>query len=107
MIINEHLTSIPNSNENPFIIEGNLFDKNHQFSYYIKYVDGEYLVFRYEMDKTEDLFTLENYIPNKLPGVDKICFRQYWKSGPDDFCEGMEVLKPFTSVFVGFKYKEK
>ena len=35
---------------NPFIVEGFLYDEERRVSYSIKYVDGEYLIYRYEVD---------------------------------------------------------
>ena len=100
--IEEPINILPADNENPFIVEGNLYDDRQQLSYSIQYIDGEYLVFRFNMNDPDDIFTAEQYIPHHLDGVDKICFMQYWTAEKDKFCEEMEVLKPTVHVFVGF-----
>ena len=91
-------------NNNPFIIEGQLFAEEAQKSYSIKYVDGKHLVVEYDLSKPLSIFTDKPFIPNRLQGVDKIKFRQYWKAETDKYCVNMETLKPASYVFVGFDY---
>lgn len=91
-------------NQNPFIVEGFLYDS--KTSYSIRYVDGKHIVKKFILSELSKDFTSQTYIPS-FKGVSGVKFRQYWKSEPDALCEGMEVLKPAQLVFVGFKSKEE
>ncbi len=103
------LASLPAESDNPFIIEGNLYDEKNKLSCLIKFIDGKYFVYRFnlkELDKTE--FIKKEYLPNRFPKeIEKLCFREYWKPEKDEFCEDMDVLKPAMTVFVGFKKQEE
>jgi CRISPR type III-associated protein (TIGR04423 family) len=94
---------------NPFIVEGQLYSREEQKSYSIKYVDGKHLVTEYDLknipegwEKSDE----KSFIPNRIK-VSKLLFRQYWKPQKDDLCEGMETLVPAAYVFVGFNNNEK
>ncbi len=91
---------------NPFIVEGQLFDGNVSIS--IKYVDGKYIAHKIDVqaEYPDKEYTEREFIANKMGGVDKLIFRQYWKAQPDELCEGMPVLQPDVLVFVGFKLWE-
>lgn len=95
--------------ENPFIIEGQLWNKDKRESISIKYVDGKYIVSGpvvvedYKEEKTE-LFTKKRYIPHRIEGIKHIVFLQYWRKEKDNLCEGFETLVPDRLVFVGFEY---
>lgn len=91
-----------------FVVEGQLYDSEHQKSYSIKYVTGQYIVTEYnikniekECGKGEDV----DYLSNRMK-YPKLYFKQFWKKEEDELCEGMNVLKPAAFVFVGFKVKE-
>lgn len=92
------------NDQNPFIIEGQLFDGKNSIS--IKYVDGEYRVNPHVV-KGEDFnnvdVEIKEYHANRIKNVRKLQFLQYWRPEPDKNCEGMEVLQPKELVFVGFK----
>lgn len=92
-----------NDNENPFIIEGQLFDGVNSIS--IKFVDGQYIVKSYDVQETERK-NAQEYLPNRMKDK-KLLFVQRWKEQQDDLCEGMQVLQPEELVFVGFKNKEE
>ena len=92
---------------NPFIIEGQLYDKSNNKSFSIRFVDGDHLINCFDLAELEGLdFIKKDYLPNRVEGVSKLCFREYWKPVHDDLCEGMEVLQPAENVFVGFNCKE-
>lgn len=104
----QNLPGFPESTANPFIIEGNLYDKENRISYLIRFIDGAYLVYRFNPD---DFTTIEKtekeYLPKHFPvEIKKLCFTEYWEPKPDEYCEGMPVLKPTAVVFTGFKTKE-
>ncbi len=91
--------------QNPFIVEGLLYDKEAQMSYSIKYIDGKYHITKNQVEKTD--FTNSDYeekcyLSNRLDNR-WLRFLRYWKLKPDPLCEGMEVLKLTKNVFVGFK----
>lgn len=105
---NESLPEWPGETDNPFIVEGNLFDPEDQLSYSIKFVDGEYIVNVFDLNEIKDAdFIFKSYLPNRFPTViNKLCFKEFWKPVPDEFCEDMPVLKPAEVVFIGFNCKE-
>lgn len=105
---NESLPDWPIENDNPFIVEGHLFCRQQEKSYSIRYFDGGYSIHCFELFSFEGIEYLEKeYLPNRMNGVSRLCFREYWRLEQDEFCEGMEVLKPAEVVFTGFKFKEE
>jgi CRISPR type III-associated protein (TIGR04423 family) len=92
---------------NPFIVEGQLYSKTAEKSYSIKYVDGKHIVKEYDLKLLSEEYDLKKFIPNRIEGVSKILFRQYWKPREDELCGGMDVLVPADYVFVGFEYKKE
>lgn len=88
---------------NPFIIEGYLFNREKGLSISIRHVDGEHIIIAHQLNKLNHLeCTINTYIPNRMPGVEKLCFNLYWRAYPDVLCEGMETLEPAELVFTGF-----
>ncbi len=93
----------PESGTNPFIIEGNLWDKTTETSYLIRFIDGEYLVYKFEL-KENEVATHHEYLPNRMPeNIKKLKFKEVWVPKPDTLCNGFEVLKPAFIAFVGFE----
>jgi len=98
-----------NNQTNPFIIEGQLINKSKSISWSIRFVDGDYLVKRYDLAEFEKnttdkklKFIEKQYLANRLDGLHKLCFKEFWRPIEDDLCEGMEVLMPAETVFIGF-----
>lgn len=96
-------------NVNPFIIEAQLHDSSARVSYSVKYIDGAYIAFKYENVAQGDVASdptveIEEkcFCANRM-GDRQLVFQQWWREAPDAFCEGMKVLQPAESVFVGFK----
>lgn len=95
---------------NPFVIEGQLYDTDSHVSISIKYVDGHYVLNRYDVaesvedveKKKYDWISLKRYVANRMPGM-KLRFLQYWRERHDPFCSGMPVLQAAEKVFVGFE----
>lgn len=108
-IINGNFTKLLDNTTNPFIIEGQLYDAEKGVSYSIKFVDGDYLILRFDVKK-EDFNNKDNEIKefyaNRIEGHKKLCFLQYWRSKKDEMCCDMDVLEPAELVFVGFNDKE-
>ena len=70
----------------------------------MEYVDGEYICNSYNVDSLD--FNRNNiekkvFHSNRMKGY-KLQFLQYWMEKEDVLCEGMKVLRPTKSVFVGF-----
>ena len=90
---------------NPFIVEGQLYNEERGISYSIKYVDGQYLVQKYNVTAA-DLSNSDNepkeYLSNLKDGR-WLKFLRYWEENQDDNCMGMPVLKLTKNVFIGFK----
>jgi CRISPR type III-associated protein (TIGR04423 family) len=62
---------------------------------------------------------VKKYLPNRFPeSIHKLLFKEFWRPVNDKLCgskigkendknfEGMEVLQPAETVFVGFNFKE-
>ena len=93
--------------ENPFIIEGQLYDENRKKSISIKYVDGKYLFKEYDMVKQNGVeMTEQVFYSHRMDGR-QLKFNQYWRPEKDDQCCDMNVLQPAELVFVGFNDKEE
>lgn len=94
---------------NPFVVEGQLYDKEEKKSYSIKYVDGQYLIY---INKVEDndLTNPDNetkcYLSNRM-GDRWLRFLRYWEEKEDENCMNMPVLTLTKNVFIGFKEKEE
>lgn len=95
--------------KNPFVVEGQLYDKETKESYSIKYVDGLYLINIYKVTD-EDLVNSVNetkcYLPNRM-GDRWLKFLRYWEEKEDENCIDMPVLTFTKNVFIGFKEKEE
>ena len=95
---------------NPFIIEGQLFCKDTNKSYSVKYIDGKHIVVEYDLNKKPEKWVSDKkdktFIPHRIEGVSKLKFSQFWKPviDIDNLCERMAVLQPAALVFVGFEY---
>lgn len=95
--------------ENPFVVEGQLYDKANELSIGIKFIDGKYIITRYDgkahkfMGMSEGA-EFEDYIPDsKLNLKDKVlCFKRLWKTEEDVVNYGWETLCPSALIFKGF-----
>lgn len=96
---------------NPFVTEGYLFDCERGVSFSIKYVDGQYLVYKHRVKPSDidspDVDKIE-YLTFCMKGSKPLWakFLRYWKEKPNDECLGMGVLEVEKEVFVGFSDKE-
>lgn len=101
---NEEKEILLTDEENPFIIEGQLYDRVRMRSYSIKFVDGKYICNEYEVkssDFNKSDVDIKTFYANRMDNL-KLQFLQYWKEEVDELCEGMKVLQPKELVFVGF-----
>lgn len=109
------------SEENPFVIEGQLFDRTTGHSVSIKYVDGEYKIKEYNVKTTNDgkaffdlgkddngedikyeIRDLHFKGNSKLKG-NNLHFYELWEEDCDPACCNMKVLKATKFVFAGFE----
>ncbi len=101
----EQIDIILDETKNPFVVEGQLYDKEEKKSYSIKYVDGQYLINIYEVEDS-DLTNMDNeskrFLSNRMGGR-WLEFLRYWEEKNDENCMGMPVLTFTKNVFVGFK----
>jgi CRISPR type III-associated protein (TIGR04423 family) len=100
--------SMLDENVNPFVIEGQLYDSENLVSYSIKYVDGKYIIKKYQLKSTDfnnvdvDIDILD-FKAHRMGEGRVLQFLQYYREEEDSLCEGMKVLQPAEKVFVGFK----
>ena len=110
VFVNEKV-SLPNEDENPFVVEGFLYNKENALSYSIKFVDGRYVVQEYTVtdeDKNNPDNQIKTYESNRMDGK-KLRFLRYWEEVLDednykdsDNPKGLPVLTLTKNVFIGF-----
>ena len=93
--------------ENPFYVEGLLWNQEEGKSISIRYADGRYYMAEYEV-KPEELagtptMTPVSYLPHRLPAVKKLNFLRKWEETADELCENMPTLQLKATIFVGFE----
>lgn len=86
---------------NPFIIEGMLWDNDQNISIMIMHT-GQYNISQYNIKELPNTFD-KCYLAHGIDGVKKVKFKQIWLPEPDPFCNDMDVLKLKAIVFTGFK----
>ncbi len=95
--------------KNPFVVEGQLYDKECGKSYSIKYVDGQYLINIFKVEE-QDFNNPDNdqkaFLSNRM-GDRWLQFLRYWEEIKDENCMNLPVLTFTKDVFVGFKEKEE
>lgn len=101
---------LPIDGENPFVVEGQLYNKNEDISYSIKYVDGKYVVKKYTGIK-EDIENKDNeekvYLSNRMDGR-WLKFLRYWEEKSDEpDKDSFPVLTQTKNVFIGFTEPKK
>ncbi len=91
--------------ENPFVVEGFLFDGRKSIS--IKFVDGQYVVLQYDVANLpkDDTSVVKKTFQLNDKRDKKMLFHQIWCAEKDALCDGMEVLQPAEFVFMGFTDK--
>ena len=117
-IYNQENISLPKEGENPFVVEGMLYNKENELSYSIRFVDGEYIVQEFKVTQA-DIKNPENqekvYEPNRMDDLKgkRLRFLRYWEEVLDEDNykdeqnpDGLPVLTLTKNVFIGFKEKE-
>lgn len=115
-IYESDFVSLPTEEANPFVVEGQLYNKTEGLSYSIKYVDGQYIVLEYKVTEAEMKSPdnqVKTYLSNRM-GDKKLQFLRYWEEVPDEDNytdsnnpKGLPVLTQTKNVFIGFKKKEE
>jgi CRISPR type III-associated protein (TIGR04423 family) len=92
--------------KNPFIVEALLYSREQNKSVIIRHT-GKYHIYEYDLNNLPDGAVLEDveYLPHRLDGVKKVCFKQLWLPEEDENCEKMKVLKMKALIFTGFDCK--
>lgn len=93
--------------ENPFYVEGLLWNQEEGKSISIRYADGRYFIAEHEV-KPEELagtatMTPVSYLPHRLFGVKALKFLRKWEEVNDELCENMPSLQLKATIFVGFE----
>ena len=93
---------------NPFVIEAQLYNENENISYSVKYIDGEYIIMKYDLNvlmkktnhtKVDELLFNSHRMNGKI-----LIFNRFWHEADDcnnNLC-GMKYLEPKEMVFKGF-----
>lgn len=93
--------------ENPFVVEGMLWDSEHGKSVVVRCVDGVYHVAIYEVGSSDadgvGRLSPVSYLPHRMQGVKALKFVRLWEPECDEMCENMDVLRLKATVFVGFE----
>ena len=100
-------------NANPFVIEGQLYDRAEDRSVSIKFIDGKYHINTYSgktgqfNDASGEILTkgdIEHYAPsNRLGLSDKVLyFTRMWRETEDMINDNWKTLCPSGLVFKGF-----
>jgi len=93
--------------QNPFIVEGLLYNEAGKKSYSIKYADGELLIHEFCLTDVDFAQNKEKtFYTNRMKGL-SIKFLDIWEAVKDELCLGMEVLQPKAQVFIGFVKTEE
>ena len=86
---------------NPFVIEARLYDLDNRLSYAIHFHDGAYCACVYNVDELPQVE--QSYIPSFKDAPGRLLFANVWREENDPLCEGMSVLVPCESIFIGYK----
>lgn len=99
--------SISDNDVNGYIIEALLYCEENNTSLLIRH-SGKYHIYEYDLKglNEENLVSVE-YLPHRLNGVEKVCFKQLWLPEEDPNCENMKVLKMKALIFTGFNNCKK
>lgn len=92
---------------NPFIVEAQLYCREENVSYSIRHTGGELQIVRFDLndyrgEEQDDV----SYLSHRMDGR-WLRFRRVWLPEKDENCCGMEVLKLSRMIFVGFNSKEE
>ena len=99
------ISRTPLETQNPFVVEGYLYNKEQGVSISIKSPNGRPCAHRFLVNaadfQSEDVTPVE-YHAHRMDG-NRLLFLRYWAAKPDGACLDMPVLTLDKMVFVGFK----
>lgn len=111
-VYNNAPVELPLNYSNPFVVEGQLYNRTQGISYSIKFVDGQYIVQEYyvtESDRENPDNQIKTYISNRM-GDKKLQFLRYWEDVCDEdnfkdvkHLNGLPILTQTKNVFIGFE----
>lgn len=102
---------ILDDSDNPFVVEGNLYDKESNKSICIKYTDGRYHITVYDLEALENdpdsVLEEESYLTNSRINQAKECdisvHKRIWHAEEDKLNNDWKTFRPSGFAFVGFK----
>lgn len=88
---------------NPFVIEAMLYDKEQEVSVMVRHT-GRYHIQLFDLKKMPvgSEFVEKKYLPHRLDGIEKVCFKQWWL--PETKNGEFPVLTMQALIFTGFLY---
>lgn len=92
-------------NNNPFIIEGQIYDTKNKKSYSLKHANGELLGREYDINIIQNDTSIcrrERKFTSHRMGNRTLHFIEVWRKEEDDLCEEIYVYKPHELIFTGF-----
>jgi CRISPR type III-associated protein (TIGR04423 family) len=102
----DKLVDVAKFNPSSYIIEALLHCKESKKSIHIRHA-GEELIHEFDLSHPSVDAEIKEYLPHRLDGVEKVCFKQLWEEEKDSYCEGMPVLKMKALIFAGFEKPPK
>ena len=90
---------------NPFVIEAQLFCNKNNTSYSIKYIDGKYIIRKFDLNELANISHDELAFNSHRMDGKILKFHRYWHEADDSdnlLC-GMKTLEPKELVFIGFE----
>ncbi len=102
---------ILDDSDNPFVVEGNLYDKESNKSICIKYMDGRHYITVYDFEALENepdsVLEVESYLTNSRINRAKECsisvYKRIWYAEADKLNDDWKALRPSGFAFAGFK----
>jgi len=107
-VLRGDLFSFEENHRNPFVAEALLFCRNDNTSIMVRHT-GRYIISTYNLNDVPDnsRWIDKEYLPHKLDGIKKVCFKQLWVPEEDPLCEHMQVLNMKAVIFTGFDHQPK
>ncbi len=89
----------------PFVVEGNFYAKAEKVSIQVKFINGNYLVTRFNFSELDPkLGHMQIYAGHDLKGKN-FQVLEAWSEVEDPYLENMKTLQPAWSAFAGFTDK--
>lgn len=89
--------------DNPFVVEGQLWDKVQNRSIAIRYAGGHYCIAETTVTPEQFQEPTVCYIAHRMAGIKGLKFLRIWTEQNSKYCEDMPVMTLQNTVFVGFE----